>query len=188
MSRAVTRHWRRSVCVQQQRQPRKSGSACVTHAWDATQGSRGASARTPTILSAVHTAFTQRPKYKFRGWDAINIDAPPRPCKLGCKLGHCDAEDFMDLFIYVVLGQRGKLFFINEGFKFWSIEKHSSLRKIYFPNKIWEIILTRQVILRKDEREMWLTDKFEENYKLPELHCFNRKITIELFNISKIKA
>lgn len=63
MSRAVTRHWRRSVCVQQQRQPRKSGSACVTHAWDATQGSRGASARTPTILSAVHTAFTQRPKY-----------------------------------------------------------------------------------------------------------------------------
>lgn len=63
MSRAVTRHWRRSVCVQEQRQPRKSGSACVTHAWDATQGSRGANAHTPTILSAVHTAFTQRPKY-----------------------------------------------------------------------------------------------------------------------------
>lgn len=40
----------------------------------------------------------------------------------------------------------------------------------------------------KSEREKWLTDKFEENYKLPELRCFNRKITIELFNISKIKA
>lgn len=96
------------------------------------------------------------PSILFRGWDAINIDALPRPCKLGCKLGHCDAEDFMDLFIYVVLGQRGKLFFINEGFKFWSIEKHSSLRKIYFPNKIWEIILIRQVILGKvKEKSDW---------------------------------
>lgn len=157
MSRAVTRHWRRSVCVQEQRQPRKSGSACVTHAWDATQGSRGANARTPTILSAVHTAFTQRPKYTLsrlgrdKYWRTVTTLQTWMQIRT-LRRGGQEDFDFMDLFIYVVLREWGKLLFIDEGLKFWNTKNRVpwSSGKIYFPNKIWLFQnLIRQIILRK---------------------------------------
>lgn len=147
-----------------------SGSACVTHAWDATQGSRGANARTPTILST--QLLRNGPSIFFRGWNVINIDAPPRLCKVGCKLGHCDSKrisDFMELFIYVVLREWGKLFFYwNEGLKFWNI-KNSIMRNFWknlSSEKRWEIILKLNRSywkFSKSEREKWLIDKFEEN-------------------------
>lgn len=135
-----------------------SGSACVTHAWDATQGSRGANARTPTILST--QLLRNGPSIFFR--DVINIDAPPRLCKVGCKLGHCDSKrisDFMDLFIYVVLHEWGKLFFYwNEGLKFWNI-KNSIMRNFWknlSSEKRWEIILKlKGNFLKVKEKSDW---------------------------------
>lgn len=155
MSRAVTRHWRRSVCVQEQRQPRKSGSACVTHAWDATQGSRGANARTPTILSAVHTAFTQRPKYTLSRLGRDKYWRTVTTLQTWMQIRTLRRGGQEDIRFYGFIYLRGSSRVRKIAFYWWRMEilKHQeswSSGKIYFPNKIWLFQnLIRQIILRK---------------------------------------
>lgn len=64
-----------------------SGSACVTHAWDATTVPVGRTHALQRSYLAYTSFYATAQLYSF---DAINIDAS-RPC-VGCKLGHCDAR------------------------------------------------------------------------------------------------